>query len=137
MECISRQIEFPSNILPVAIIPVGTNLMSSGSRTLVKRGEFIHLVWRGEDAKLTFGKKFAKNSVYAFLFTDIFVLTKRKNDESYTVIDYCPRSLLNVSSGDVIPQLPTKEMMTAGKHLILLTLLENYEGKTIEMVNSH
>lgn len=40
-----------------------------------------------------------------------------------------------MSSGDVIPQLPTKEMSSVGKHLIIMTLLENYEGKTIEMVS--
>ena len=50
------------------------------------------------------------------------------------MFDHCLRSMLTVSSGDVIPQLPTKEMSTVGKHLILMTLLENYEGKTSEMV---
>lgn len=43
--------------------------------------------------------------------------------------------MLTVSSGDVIPQLPTKEMLSAGKHLMLMTLLENYDGKHIEMVS--
>lgn len=48
--------------------------------------------------------------------------------------DYCPRALLTVNSGDVVPQLPTKEMQAIGKHLIIMTLLENHEGKTVEMV---
>ena len=56
------------------------------------------------------------------------------SDDTFLVFDYCQRSLLTVSSGDVIPQLPTKEMIAAGKNLILMTLLENYDGKTIEMV---
>jgi hypothetical protein len=43
--------------------------------------------------------------------------------------------MLTVSSGDVIPQLPTKEIMSAGKNLMLMTLLENYDGKHIEMVS--
>jgi hypothetical protein len=43
--------------------------------------------------------------------------------------------LLTVSSGDVIPQLPTKDMASIGKHLMIMTLLENYEGKTVEMVS--
>lgn len=43
--------------------------------------------------------------------------------------------MLTVSSGDVIPQLPTKDVALAGKHLILMTLLENHEGKTVEMVS--
>lgn len=56
------------------------------------------------------------------------------SEESYLVFDHCARSMLTVSSGDVIPHLPTKEMSNVGKHLILMTLLENHEGKTIEMV---
>lgn len=56
------------------------------------------------------------------------------SDETFLVTDYCPRALLTVNSGDIVPQLPTKEMQAIGKHLIIMTLLENHEGKTIEMV---
>ncbi|CAD7083596.1 unnamed protein product [Hermetia illucens] len=44
--------------------------------------------------------------------------------------------MLTVSSGDVIPQLPTKEVAQAGKNLILMTLLENHDGKTVELILS-
>lgn len=154
MESLSRQIEFPPNIRPLAIQPVGVPVPGTIPRSLVRRGELIHLVWRGDDGKLTFGKKFTKTSIYAFLFTDLLVLTKKRHDDTYTVFDYCARSLLTVSSGDVIPQLPTKEITMAGKffrsfllniwligssiytgkHLILMTLIENHDGKMIEMV---
>ncbi|XP_059614105.1 uncharacterized protein LOC132260165 [Phlebotomus argentipes] len=136
MQYISRQIEFPTSISPFPIVPVGIPAPNGLSRTLVRRGELTHLIWRGDDGKLTFGKKFSKSNIYVFLFTDILVLTKKKSDENYLVFDHCPRSMLTVSSGDVIPQLPTKDVALAGKHLILMTLLENHEGKTIELILS-
>ncbi|XP_050073177.1 uncharacterized protein LOC126561256 [Anopheles maculipalpis] len=137
MELLSRQIEFPTNVRPLAIVPCGIGAApSTMHRKLEKRGELVHMLWRGDDAKLTFGKKFSKSNVYAFLFTDLLVLTKKKSDESYLVIDYCQRALLTVSSGDIVPGLPAKEMQTLGKNLIIMTLLENHEGKTIEMILS-
>ncbi|XP_049290661.1 uncharacterized protein LOC125767797 [Anopheles funestus] len=132
MELLSRQIEFPTNVRPLAIVPCGIGAATM-HRKLEKRGELVHLLWRGDDAKLTFGKKISKSNVYAFLFTDLLVLTKKKSDESYLVIDYCQRALLTVSSGDIVPGLPAKEMHAIGKNLIIMTLLENHEGKTIEM----
>ncbi|XP_053687794.1 rho guanine nucleotide exchange factor 5-like [Sabethes cyaneus] len=136
MEMISRNIEFPSHIRPLAVVPCGIGPPGSVIRKLEKRGDLVHLLWRGDDAKLTFGKKFSKSNIYAFLFTDLLVLAKKKGDETYLVTDYCPRALLTVTSGDVVPQLPTKEMQAIGKHLIIMTLLENHEGKTAEMILS-
>lgn len=137
MEVLSRQIEFPQHIRPLAILPVGIT-GNVPVRSLVRRDELTHLIWRGDDggSKLTFGKKFTKTAVYLFLFTDLLVLAKRRggNDESFVVFDYCARSMLTVSSGEVIPQLPTKDLPLAGKHLICLTLLENHDGKMVEMV---
>lgn len=134
MQYISRQIEFPSDISPLPIVPMGIPAPNSRRRALVRKGELTHLIWRGDDGKLTFGKKFTKSAVYIFLFTDLLVLTKRKSDDTYLVFDYCCRSMLTASSGDVIPQLPTKDVAMAGKHLILMTLLENHQGKTVELV---
>lgn len=137
MEILSRQIEFPSSIRPLSIIPVGVPASTSSMpRSLVRRGELTHLIWRGDDGKLTFGKKFTRSSVYVFLFTDLIVFTKKRSDDAFTVIDYCPRSLMTVSSGDVIPQLPAKDLVMGGKHLILMTLLENHDGKMVEMVGT-
>lgn len=78
MQQISKQIEFPVNIRPLPIVPVGVTVPGSPVRTLVKKGELTHLIWRGDEAKLTFGKKFSKSGIYAFLFTDLLVLTKKK-----------------------------------------------------------
>lgn len=114
--------------MPVGL-PQGNHI-----RALVKKGELTHLVWRGDDGKLTFGKKFTKSSIYIFLFTDLLVLTKRKNDDTYTVFDYCQRSMLTLNAGESIPQIPGRDTSLAGKHLMCITLLENHEGKMIEMV---
>lgn len=40
-------------------------------------------------------------------------------------VDHCPRSLLEVCSA---------EGVAATKHALLLTLLDNHEGRTVEMV---
>ncbi|XP_055846737.1 putative mediator of RNA polymerase II transcription subunit 26 [Episyrphus balteatus] len=136
IERISKQLEFPSHVRALAIAPAGVAVTGAKPRFLVKKGELVHLVWRGDDAKLTFGKKFAKSNIYAFLFSDLMVLTKRKGEEQFTVFDYCPRNMLTISSGDSIPQLPTKDANQTGKNLILMTLLENYERKTVEFILS-
>jgi hypothetical protein len=81
MEVLSKQIEFPANISPFPLIPfnpinVNTNKLT---RTLVRRGELTHIIYRGDDAKLTFGKKSTvKKNIYCFLFTDVLILTKKK-----------------------------------------------------------
>ncbi|KAM8710649.1 hypothetical protein ACLKA7_017298 [Drosophila subpalustris] len=137
LERISKQLEFPSHIRALAIAPVGVPKQGAKPRFLVKRGELTHLVWRGDDAKLTFGKRFTKSSIYAFLFSDLLVLCKRKGDANFTVFDYCPRSMLTLATGDTLPQLPTKDIKDpTSKNLMLMTLLENYERKTIELVLS-
>ncbi|XP_030385065.1 rho guanine nucleotide exchange factor 5 isoform X2 [Scaptodrosophila lebanonensis] len=137
LERISKQLEFPSYIRALAIAPVGVPKQGAKPRFLVKRGELTHIMCRGDDAKLTFGKRFTKSSIYAFLFSDLLVLTKRKGESQFSVFDYCPRSLLTIASDDSLPQLPTKDIKDqTGKNLILMTLLENYEGKTVELVLS-
>lgn len=78
METLSKQIEFPTNVAPFPLIPLSVTPGNRLPRTLVRRGELTHLIWRGDDAKLTFGRKFTKNHIYCFLFTDMLVLTKKK-----------------------------------------------------------
>lgn len=80
-------------------------------------------------------KERVTDSKFSIDLTRFLIFFVNFSEETYLVFDYCQRSMLTVSSGDVIPQLPTKEMLSAGKHLMLMTLLENYDGKTIEMVS--
>jgi hypothetical protein len=50
---------------------------------------------------------------------------------TFVVIDYCARSLVEMTLSDMMAQ-PMKE--TSGKFVVLLTMLENHEKKTVEMV---
>ncbi|XP_036670547.3 uncharacterized protein Exn isoform X1 [Drosophila suzukii] len=137
LERIARQLEFPSHVRALAIAPVGVPRAGSKPRYLVKRGELTHLMWRGDDAKLTFGKRLSKVSIYAFLFSDLLLLCKRRGESTFTVFDYCPRSMLTLAAGDSLPQLPTKDLKDqAGKNLIVMTLLENSDRKTVELILS-
>jgi neuronal guanine nucleotide exchange factor len=82
METLSKQIEFQPNITPFPLIPFTSSTGNTNNhhrRTLVRRGELVHIIYRGDDAKLTFGKKaIVKKNIYCFLFTDVIILTKKK-----------------------------------------------------------
>lgn len=67
---LSRQLEFPKEIKPIPII--------SSTRWLVRCGEVTQLLCRGEDVRLTFGKRFSKITLHLYLFTDLLVVTKKK-----------------------------------------------------------
>jgi len=57
MEVLSKQIEFPANIAPFPLIPFNATTANNRiPRTLVRRGELTHIIYRGDDAKLTFGE---------------------------------------------------------------------------------
>lgn len=47
-------------------------------RWLVRSGEMTQLVWKADELKLTFGKKFHKLPLYVFLFNDLLLITKKK-----------------------------------------------------------
>lgn len=50
------------------------------------------------------------------------------SDESYTVVDYCARNFVQmVDATDLV-------ITSSYKNLLMLTILENHEAKTIEMV---
>lgn len=63
--------------------------------------------------------------VNLFLFTDVLIITKKKSSDGlYTVLDYCPRSMLQMSE------------MDEKSDKFLLTLLCNHEEKTFELMLS-
>lgn len=134
MMLLSRQLEFPQSVKPVPLI--------SSARWLVRSGALTQLIWRNDDAKLTFGRKVNKISVHLFLFTDILVVTKRKSEENFCVVDHCPRNLVQMSSMEDLPQPQQQQLQpplkggAGGRHLVLLTMLQNQDSKTVEMVLS-
>ena len=67
---LSQQLYFPSEVKAVPII--------SSARWLIRKGVLTHLAWRGDEGKLTFGKKICRIQVHMFLFTDLLVITKKK-----------------------------------------------------------
>lgn len=48
------------------------------------------------------------------------------SEDLFVAVDHCPRSLLEVSSSE--------GGAANAKHALLLTLLENHDGRTVEMV---
>lgn len=51
------------------------------------------------------------------------------SDDNYTVVDYCARNFIQmVDAAELV-------IASSYKNLLMLTILENHEAKTIEMVN--
>ncbi|KAF5272139.1 hypothetical protein FQA39_LY01221 [Lamprigera yunnana] len=123
---IADQIEFPRGIPHIKL--------TSGSRWLVRSGPLIQMLARADDAKLTFGKRFIKVPLHLFLFNDLLLITKLRSDECYVVLHYCYRSYIELNQSDVIGSFPIKDAQ--GRHLLFLTILENHEGKTVEILLS-
>ncbi|XP_076250226.1 ephexin isoform X6 [Rhynchophorus ferrugineus] len=117
---ISKKLEFPSN---VPITPIFIT-----DRYLVRHGPVCHIQPRNDDNKLTFGKKFVKTTIHLFLFNDLFVVSKEKSEGTFTIVHYCPRNLIELNSSEIIA--PGKDLQS--KHLIMLTMLENQDRKTVE-----
>ncbi|XP_068246928.1 serine-rich adhesin for platelets isoform X2 [Palaemon carinicauda] len=125
MLILSRQLDFRE----VKAIP-----LISASRWLVKKGELTRLTWKEND-KLTFGKRISKHTLYFFLFTDLLVVTKKKSDDQYMVLDYCSRNMVQVLELDATDKFPGR-ILDGHKNLLIMTMLQNHENKTVEMVVS-
>nr|XP_049695399.1 uncharacterized protein LOC110372689 isoform X2 [Helicoverpa armigera] len=124
-----RSIEFPAHVRqPPALGPACSRRDRRPVRWLVRSGEMTQLVWKSDELKLTFGKKFHKVPLHLFLFNDLLVIAKKKGEEQFVCVDHCPRSLLEVCASDA--------GAAAAKHALLITLLENHEGRTLEMLMS-
>jgi len=125
MLILSQQLDFRD----VKAIP-----LISASRWLVKRGDCTRISWKESAEKLTFGRRVHKHNLALFLFTDLLVVTKRKSDEKFLVLDYSPRNMIQVTeleSSEGIPGLGEQPGFA-----LWLTLLQNHENKTQEMLLS-
>ncbi|XP_022245411.1 ephexin-1-like isoform X1 [Limulus polyphemus] len=125
---LSRQLDFK--------LCKGIPLISS-SRWLVKKGEVTRLLFE-DSPKYTFGRatRCNRTPVYLFLFSDLLIVTKRRSEESYTVLDYCPRNMVQVMflEQSFNTQLPFNQ--ESYKNVFQLIMLNNHEGKTMEMILS-
>ncbi|CAG9817387.1 unnamed protein product [Phaedon cochleariae] len=123
---ISESLEFPRSVPPVDI--------KNSERWLVKSGSVVCFRPRSDDTKMTLGKRFNKVPMDLFLFNDFFLVTKKRSENQYTVMHYCPRSMLELRSVDMFPTILKKEAQD--KHLLYLSILENQDGKVIELLLS-
>ncbi|KAF8770438.1 Rho guanine nucleotide exchange factor 16 like protein [Argiope bruennichi] len=114
----------------------GLGLLSA-SRWLVKKGELVQLLL-DNSSRRTFGRssRWCKIQLYLFLFTDLLVVTRKKSDDSYSVVDFCPRNMLQVLSVDeTMPPLPMR-LPSNYRNLFQMIMLNNKDGKTVEMLLS-
>ena len=106
----------------------------SASRWLVKRGECTRVTWKESGEKLTFGRRVHKQNLALFLFTDLLVVTKKKGEERYLVLDYSPRNMLQISPLDSVEGVPGLGESQQPGYAVWLTLLQNQESRTLEML---
>ncbi|NXG53793.1 ARHGG factor, partial [Psilopogon haemacephalus] len=111
----------------------------SASRWLLKRGELQLLL--SEEPGIF--RRAAGRLCYLFLFNDVLIITKRKSEESYTVMNYATLDQLRVEkmeSPDPPSPPPGKgggtARGTAGGHLLRVVLEKDSEGRREEVVLS-
>ncbi|XP_046678554.1 uncharacterized protein LOC124366215 isoform X4 [Homalodisca vitripennis] len=117
---LSKQLDFPAE-MNVPILGEGSN------RWLVRSGQVTQV---NMDAKQTFGRRLSRTGpkFTLFLFTDLLVVTKKKSEDSYLVVDHCQRSLVEMQE--------MRDFPGNNRFLLQVTLLENADSKTVEMTLS-
>ncbi|KAJ0022012.1 hypothetical protein NQD34_009502 [Periophthalmus magnuspinnatus] len=129
MYTINSQLEFKIKPFPLV----------SSSRWMVKRGELTAFV---EDSGI-FLKRTSRQQVYFFLFNDVLIVTKKKSEESYTVIDYALRDEIWVGSCQpedvsLSPVRSAPSMLSSKQgstnHLFRLTFRSNHSGEKVLMI---
>ncbi|XP_071351786.1 rho guanine nucleotide exchange factor 26-like [Trachinotus anak] len=129
MYTINSQLEFKIKPFPLV----------SSSRWMVKRGELTAFV---EDNGI-FLKRTSRQQVYFFLFNDVLIVTRKKSEESYTVIDYALRNQIWVGSCqpehlNLSPVRSTTSMLSSrqagANHLFCLRFRSNHSGEKVPMI---
>ncbi|KAM9734222.1 rho guanine nucleotide exchange factor 26-like [Menidia menidia] len=129
MFTINLQLEFKIKPFPLV----------SSSRWMVKRGELTAFV---EDSGL-FLKRTSRQQVYFFLFNDVFIVTRKKSEDSYTVIDYALRDQIWVDTRQpedltLSPVKTTTSMLSSrqasANHLFRLCFRSNHSGEKVQMI---
>ncbi|CAM9741041.1 unnamed protein product [Bubo scandiacus] len=113
----------------------------SASRWLLKRGE-LYLLLSEEGGIFRRG---AGRLCHLFLFNDVLIITKKKSEESYTVMNYATLDQVTVEkieNADPPSPPPGKSgsggtaRSTAGGHLLRLLMEKDSEGRREEIVLS-
>ncbi|XP_045560011.1 rho guanine nucleotide exchange factor 26 isoform X2 [Salmo salar] len=129
MYTINSQLDFKIKPFPLV----------SSSRWMVKRGELTAFV----EENGIFSKKTSRQQVYFFLFNDVLILTRKKSEDSYAVIDYALRGQIWVGpcqaeDVNLSPVRSTSGMLTSrqpgASHLFRLRFRSNHSGDKVPMV---
>ncbi|KAK2847335.1 hypothetical protein Q5P01_010334 [Channa striata] len=129
MYTINSQLEFKIKPFPLV----------SSSRWMVKRGELTAFV----EENNIFLKRMSRQQVYFFLFNDVLIVTRKKSEESYAVIDYALRDEIRVSSCqpedlNLSPVRSTTSMLssrqTGANHVFQLSFRSNHSGDKVQMI---
>ncbi|RXM99697.1 Rho guanine nucleotide exchange factor 26 [Acipenser ruthenus] len=129
MYTINSQLEFKIKPFPLV----------SSSRWMVKRGELTAFV---EDNGI-FLKRTSRQQVYFFLFNDVLIVTRKKSEESYNVIDYALRDQLSVGQCEIeelnlSPVKTTSGMLYSrqgsANHVFTLAFTSNHSGEKVTMI---
>ncbi|NXV70739.1 ARHGG factor, partial [Atlantisia rogersi] len=132
MYTLQKQLEFGKK-KPLPLI--------SASRWLLKRGE-LYLLLSEEPGIFRRG---AGRLCYLFLFNDVLIITKKKSEESYTVMNYATLDQITVEkleSAEPPSPPPSKTGSSsmargaAGGHLFRVVMLKDSEGRREEIVLS-
>ncbi|MGH0152286.1 UNVERIFIED_CONTAM: hypothetical protein FKN15_044516 [Acipenser sinensis] len=111
----------------------------SSSRWMVKRGELTAFV---EDNGI-FLKRTSRQQVYFFLFNDVLIVTRKKSEESYNVIDYALRDQLSVGQCEIeelslSPVKTTSGMLYSrqgsANHVFTLAFTSNHSAQKVTMI---
>ena len=49
---------------------------------------------------MTFGRRVTKHQLTLFLLTDLLLVTKKKGEERFLVLDYTPRNMVQVGAAN-------------------------------------
>ncbi|XP_076002056.1 rho guanine nucleotide exchange factor 26-like [Genypterus blacodes] len=128
MYTINSQLEFKIKPFPLV----------SSSRWMVKRGELTAFV----EENGIFHKRTSRQQVYFFLFNDVLIVTRKKSEESYTVIDYALRNQIWVGSCqpedlNLSPARTTTSMLSlrqAGANHLFRLNFHNHSGEKVPMI---
>uniref|UniRef100_A0A673MWQ9 Rho guanine nucleotide exchange factor 26 n=1 Tax=Sinocyclocheilus rhinocerous TaxID=307959 RepID=A0A673MWQ9_9TELE len=129
MYTINSQLEFKIKPFPLV----------SSSRWMVKRGELTAFV----EENGIFSKRKSRQQVYFFLFNDVLIVTRKKSEESYTVIDYALRDQICVGSCqaedlNLSPVRGTAGMLTSrqnvASYLFQIRFRSNHSGDNVTMI---
>ncbi|AWP09410.1 putative rho guanine nucleotide exchange factor 16 [Scophthalmus maximus] len=118
MYTIQKQMDF-GKIKPFPLV--------SSSRWLKKRGELAVCT-----EELSIWRAFSNRSYYLFLFNDVLIITKKKSEESFVVMDYATLENVEVEVGEEVEGRMSPPAKNSSHHHLSFKLLmsKNNEGRS-------